>query len=101
VSGESKGAGIGPLTLPPRATGVLPVQKMHTYTGGRLCGFMPTQPICSHFVQDSHWIMGPPSSAELQTQRVLSPELLLRSVDGVVRLASVAGDPLKELVKGS
>jgi hypothetical protein len=30
VRGESKSVGMGPLTLPPRATGVLPVQKMHT-----------------------------------------------------------------------
>lgn len=30
VKGESKSVGMGPLILPPRATGVLPVQKMHT-----------------------------------------------------------------------
>ena len=55
--------------------------------------------MCSHLLHDSHWIMGCPSSAELQTQRVLSPDMLLRSVEGVVRPASVlaVGDALKEL----
>jgi len=40
-----------------------------------------------------------PSSPPLQTQRVLSPDMLLRSVDGVVAL--FAGDAIKELLKGS
>lgn len=30
LSGESKGAGMGPLIRPPRAMGVLPVQNMQT-----------------------------------------------------------------------
>lgn len=102
VRGESKVVGMGPLTLP-LATGVEPVQKMHTYTGGRLWALRPTQVICSHLLQDSHCTMGRPSSAEWQTQRVLSLERLLRSVEGVVKPPSavVVGDGLKELLKGS
>jgi hypothetical protein len=94
VGGLSKGT--GPLTLPPLATGVCPVQKTQTYTGGKLAVFNPTQITCSQFLQDSHWTIGWPSSCRLQTQRVLSLEMLLRSVDGVVR-PSVLGEPLKEL----
>jgi hypothetical protein len=45
--------------------------------------------------------MGLPSSVEWQTQRVLSLERLLRSVDGVVKPASVfvVGEALKEFEK--
>lgn len=64
---------------------------------------MPIQTMCNHLVQDSHWTIGRPSSIPLQTQRVLSLERLLRSVDGVVREVSVVfpGEPLKQLLKGS
>lgn len=46
VSGLSNA--IGPLTLPPLATGVCPVQKTQTYTGGMLLLCSPTQPMCNH-----------------------------------------------------
>lgn len=78
----------------PRAMGVLPVQKMQTYTGGRLLLFNPTQPMCSHLLHDSHWTMERPSSPPLQTQRVLSPDKLLRSVEGVVAL--LVGEAMKK-----
>jgi hypothetical protein len=90
---------MGPLTLPPRAMGVLPVQNMQTYTGGRLLLLMPMQLMCSHLLHDSHWTVERPSSPPLQTQRVLSPDMLLRSVDGVVAL--LAGDAMNELLNGS
>jgi hypothetical protein len=54
--------------------------------------------MCSHLLQDSHWTIERPSSPPLQTQRVLSPDMLLRSVDGV---ALLAGEAIKELLKGS
>jgi hypothetical protein len=59
--------------------------------------------MCSHLLHDSHCTIGRPSSDELQTQRVLSVDRLLRSVDGVVRPPSVlvAGDALNEFGKGS
>ena len=98
VNGLSKA--IGPLTRPPRATGVCPVQNTHTYTAGMLLLCSPTHDMCNHLVQLSHCTMGRPSSLPLHTQRVLSLERLLRSVEGVVR-SSVVGDPLKEFEKGS
>jgi hypothetical protein len=96
VRGESSGA--GPLSRPPLATGVVPVQKTHTYTGGRFCGTTPTQPICSHLLHDSHCTIGLLSSSTtpLQMQRVLSLDVLLLSVECVV-----VGEPLNELEKGS
>jgi hypothetical protein len=98
VSGESKG--FGPLILPPRATGVLPVQNIQTYTGGRLLELSPRQLMCDHLLQLSHCSNGRPSSGPLQTQRVISLERLLLSVEGVVS-PSVLGEPLNELVNGS
>jgi hypothetical protein len=98
VSGESKGR--GPLTLPPRTTGVWPVQNIHTYTGGMLLEPSPRQARCDHLLQLSHCSSGRPSSGLLQIQRVLSVERLLLSVEGVVS-PSVLGEPLNELVNGS
>lgn len=103
VSGESNKPGIGPLTLPPRARGVCPVQKTQTYTAGMLLSRSPTHCICSQFLQLSHNIMGRPSSVPLHTQRVDSLDRLLRSVDGVFSVESevYAGEALNELVNGS
>lgn len=68
-----------------------------------MLAFTPTHAMCSHLSQDSQQIMGRPSSPELQTQRVVSEERLLRSVEGVVRPVSavLAGEALKALLKGS
>jgi hypothetical protein len=44
----------GPLTLPPLATGVCPVQNTQIYTGGTFPPRSPQQPICSHLLQLSH-----------------------------------------------
>lgn len=57
--------------------------------------------MCNHLLQDSHCTINLPSSVAWQMQRVLSLERLLRSVDGVVKPASVVavGDALKVLEK--
>jgi hypothetical protein len=46
VKGLSKT--VGPLILPPRATGVCPVQNTQTYTGGKFPPVRPQHIMCSH-----------------------------------------------------
>ena len=84
-----------PLPLITLPTPSVPVQNTQTKTFGSHSSLNPTQPRCNHLLQASHCTIGLPSSIPSQTQRVLSFDRVLHSVDGVV---VVDGEWLKELV---
>jgi hypothetical protein len=67
-------------------TPYVPVQNTQTKTLGNHSSLNPTHPRCNHLLQASHCTIGLPSSSTSpsQTQRVLSFDRVLHSVDGVV-----------------
>jgi hypothetical protein len=84
------------------------VQKTQTKTDDEetLAGSTPMQRVCSHLLQDSHWIIIVSGMSDmLQTQRVLSFDRVLCSVEGVRMSGSVplVGERLELLfeAKGS